>query len=462
MAKVQVAKNFGGATSGGSGSSALQTAEGYLFGTSNVGSSSASSTIEGDSAAQLYSPNAGVMASSWDLPPNLGSLTLKTGNSETTQIPSKTRTAVASGVEMLNIYDKLDSGEALTQADVNAASKLGPDIERAAQLAASGKPAKGARSAITKAQNEIAVRLHSTVGLPPTALGKEGLNAKVPASFAATMQNAGYAVTKNMTVKQALGAAQSVVGGGQPPTSMQGDMTVAQYTQSLASMSKSQITQLQQQLYNNGFYDSEYYGGTDTDKGADTKEYTQGVLDTGTILAFRKAILQTLVDQKQGKNVTLDQTINGGASTNPALGNVPVTGGTSTQSASTVTAPMATDAQTQQPLINAFVAAIGRNPSQQELSAFTSTYENELLQGNKTLAEQGLSPEGAVDYSSGVPFVQGVPTVAAAATNYAEDTDPVAYQGHNIADAFGLLMNLVDRQGTSSLDTLGTRPTTTT
>jgi hypothetical protein len=266
-----------------------------------------------------------------------------------------------------------------------------------------------------------------------------------------------------MTVKEAIANAQAselATGGG--PSTLQGDMTVSQYITSLAGLPKGQLIQLQQQLYNNSFYDSTYYGGTDTAKGADTKAYTQGMLDTGTILAFRKAILQTLVDQKRGKNVTLNQVINGGASTNPALGNAPITAGTSTQTASTGTAPMATDAQTQQPLINAFVAAIGRNPSQQELSAFTSTYENELLQGNKTLAEQGLSPEGAVDYSSGVPFVQGVPTVAAAATNYAEDTDPVAYQGHNIADAFGLLMNLVDRQGTSSLDTLGTRPTTTT
>lgn len=123
---------------------------------------------------------------------------------------------------------------------------------------------------------------------------------------------------------------------------------------------------------------------------------------------------------------------------------------------------MATTAQTQQPLINAFVAALGRNPSQTELDNFTATYQGELEAGNTKLAEHGLSPGGEVDYTTGIPFVQGTPTVSAAATNYAEDQDPTEYQAHNVANAFGLLMNLVDRSGTSSLDTLGTRPTTTT
>lgn len=448
---------------GGSNSAALTQAFAYLHGQANVGTSSASTDIESEGPAQLFSPDAGTMQTAWDLPPNTGSLRLNTGNTLTTPVPGSTRTAISSGIEMLNLYDKLDAGQQLTPADMNAAAKLGGAIERGAQLSAAPKKTKAQQSAITAAQNEIAARLVGTVGLKPEDLGKAGLNTKVPKTFASTMQNAGYAVTANMTVKQALGAAQSselATGGG--PTSAQSSMTVAQYVQSLASMSKAQLTQLQQSLYNGGFYDSTYYGGTDTTKGASTKEYTQGVLDTGTMLAFRKAILQTLADQKQGKNVTLDQVVTGGASTNPALGNLPLTGGTSTSAASTSTVPMATTVQTQQPLINAFVAALGRNPSQSELAAFTSTYQNELEQGSKTLAESGLSPNGIVDYSTGIPFVQGTPTVAAAATNYAETQDSTEYQAHNVADAFGLLMNLVDRQGTSSLDTPGTRPTTTT
>lgn len=466
MAQIQSPISFGGAAGASAAGGSLQTAESYLLGTANVGTSDASTQIENGSPANLFSQNPTIMASSWDLPANVGALRLNTGNSTTAPVSSQTRTKVSDGITMLNLYDKLDSGTPLTNAEVSAATKLGGPVARAAQLVGTSKPKKapkGLSGAVTDAKNELAQRLYSTVGIGPEDLGKAGMNSPVPKGFAATMQNAGYGVTKAMTVKQALTAAQSVAAGSPPPTTAKSNVTVSQYIQGLQSMSKSQLTQLQQSLYTGGFYDDTYYGGTDSTTGASPKEYTQGVLDTGTILAFRQAILQTLVDQQSGKSVTLDGVITGGASTNPALGNVPVTSGTSSDDISkTASVPLATEAQTQAPLINAFVAALGRNPSQAELAAFTNAYQGQLEAGSKTLTEAGENPSGVVDYSSGIPFVQGTPTVSAAATNFAQDQDSTEYQAHNVANAFGLLMNLVDRSGTSSLDTPGTRPTTTT
>jgi hypothetical protein len=264
------------------------------------------------------------------------------------------------------------------------------------------------------------------------------------------MQNAGYGVTSAMSLSQALDAASGKGPQGIPQADAATNLTVGQYLQQMGKMSKAQIYQLQQQLFHGGFYDPTYTDGT--------KSYTQGVLDVGTVEAMRTAMLTTLEQNASGNNVTLEQVINNPSQFAATLNSAGALPGTTKGS----TVPMATDAQTQEPLIAAAAKELGRNPTQAELTAFTAKYNAELQAGSKTLTLAGQNPQGIVDYQSGIPFVQGTPTVTAAADQYFQNTNPTEYQGHNVADAFGMLMNLVDRRGVSALDTPGTRPTGTT
>jgi hypothetical protein len=433
----------------------------------------------------LYSTDATVAASAWQLPQNAGSLRLPSGVGTTTPVNPKTRADLSQAVDMIQILDRLQSNQPLTPAELRAAATMGPVVSRAAEMLGrrkdvpakppkkgpletsvvngtatvapsetKGSPAKtvlpkGTKQAVNEATTEIAHRLEAKTGITAEELTKNGMGAPVPERFASMMQNAGYAVTKTMNVGQALQAANSQGPLATPSPDISAGLTVGQYIQQLAHMPKAQIYQLQQSLFNGGFYDPAYSDGS--------KKYTQGVLDVGTIEAMRTAILQTLQQHAAGKNTSLEQVIGAGQAGN-TIGSLGSTTGTN----STQPIPVATQAQTQQPLINAFVAALGRAPSQAELQAFTSSYTSQLQAGNKNAVESGLSPSGMVDYQTGIPFINGVPTVSAAASQYAENKDPNEYQGHNIADAFGMLMNLVDRQGVSALDTPGTRPTTTT
>lgn len=498
---LQQPASFGASTPGTTGSTAKLTpkqvaamAEQYML---NPSYRPSPTTISEQPLGGLLSSDPTEMATAWDLPQNVGALRLPSGEASSKPADPKALSAVQQGVQMLTLYAKFESGTPLTQAELQAATALGGPVARAAQLLGKGTvipghpaipgkpgklgsgvtdlptslngmsqdqlpgatagipatkdkvtPAKGTAKALVDANKELAQRMESTLGLTPAELSAQGLKGLVPKQVAATMQNAGYGVTAQMTLAQALNVA-SGQGGSTPMPTIAGNQTVGQYIQGLGQLSKSQLYTMQQALYHGGFYDESYYSG---------KDYTQGVLDTGTILAFRKAILSTLESNAKGTPASLEQTIAGGASAFPVIGGAGLPADTT---AATHT-PQANPTQLQGTLENAFQAALGRAPSQSELQAFTNSYQGQLNAGSASLAKAGGTPSGFIDQSTGIPFLPQTPTASQAATSYVQNTDSTAYEGHNVADAFGMLMNLIDRPSTSSLDTVGARPAVST
>lgn len=396
-------------------------------------------TITETPFGSFFSPDPTEMANAWELPANAGTLRLPTGITQTVPTSAQDRSIISQSIDMVDLYGKLSSGKKLTEPEVQAATQLGGDIARAAQMQGS----KGAKAAANAAINEIGTRLNH-VGITPEDLVNFSTS-KVPPKFATMLQNAGYAVTKNMSFTDMLGETSGPKAQQPLPTMSQG-MSVGQYVQGLGNLSKDQITQLQQSMWNSGLYDSGYYSG-------ESKAYTKGVLDTGTILAFRKAMQLSLqsntpLESVIGGNLPLPQTAT------PATQNSGPLPGT----ASTSYVPQTQQSQLQSPLIKAFEAALGRAPSEQELANFTSSYNQEQANASKYMVDQGQSPQTAIDLQTGVPYLPTTPTASAAAEANAMNSNPVEYQAHGIANAFGLLMNLVDRSGTSAFTTPGHSP----
>lgn len=473
-------------------------------------------TVTETPTSDLGSPTPSVMLSAWGLPQNVGALQLPTGTTDPRAATEKDLTSVQRGVAMLSLYGTFASGRKLTPQELKAAQQLGGNVARAAEMVGVGQPAqrqqqpqeigkvtntgvlteeplktvpsgtvltakghkapkakepttptgenpsfqhptaqepakhgKDTQEAIAAAQAELEQRLHTALGVTPTELTT---NAKVPKKLATMMQNAGYGVTQNMTLGKALGVVSGSGPTSTPSSTVTTPVTVAQQIQALMhTTNKTQITSLQNALYQGGFYDEEYTTGK--------KAVTKGQLTTGTVLAYRSAILQTLTQRAHGKQVTLDQVIQAGDSTNAGvLGTIPVstTGKTAIE--------YATPQQMQSTLESAMESYLGRLPTSQELNEFAHYYDQLQQTGNKSLAEEGEDPGGLgyVTYETGVPYMPKVPTPAQAAEQWAQTQNPVAFKAQKVANAYGMLMNLVDRQGESALDTVGTRPTTET
>lgn len=407
-------------------------------------------TTAGDTAFGEYgytSPNSGIAASAWQLPQNAGVLKLPTGITNQVPTSAKTRQSITQMMQMVDLVLKWTNNQKLSPAEIQDASELGGDIARAAQLQGS----KQSSAAIGKATTEIAERLNN-LGINPEALA-DPKTSKVPAPVANMLQNAGYAVTKNMTLEDMLNETTGPK-AQQPLPDMSQQMTVGQYVQALGNLSKAQITQLQASMFNAGLYDPSYYDPTATT----SKAYTQGVMDTATIMAFRNAMQ---VAFKTGQ--PLEQVI-GGNLPMPAANATPTTptpAGSLPGTSSTSDVPQTQSSQLQDPLIKAFQAALGRNPTQQELQQFTSSYNEAQVEASKWATDNGQSPQTNVDLQSGVPYLLTAPTATAAAAADAMNANPVEYNAHGIANAFGMLMNLVDRQGTSAFTTPGHAPDTT-
>lgn len=435
------------------------------------------------------SPNPTEMASAWGLPPNVGALRLPSGVSVTHPATGKARTRLSQGMSMLELYGKLaDPRASISAADLNAAEQIGGPVARAAELVRAEHPSTtprqtGAgisstadsvggteraehvdRPAVKKARAEavaeLGKRLTATLGLSPKDLSD--LTAKAPRNLVSQMQNAGYAVTSRMTLGDAIGAmTKSSKNAEIPSPEGSRNLTVAQYIQSLTdgSLSRTDLEHLQKALYMGGFYDSDYYEGTSA---AGAKNYTRGQLTAGTMLAFRSAILQTLTESAKGKHTSLAQVIGGGIGATGHASTVLGTGATGslTGAKPTTPVPMATPQELQSTLETAMENYLGRLPTQQELSQFTQYYSGLMAQGSKTLLEEGENPGGMgyVTYQTGIPYLPKVPTASQAAEQWTQNANSTEYHARNIADAYGMLMNLVDRQNVSAYTTPGEGP----
>lgn len=311
---------------------------------------------------------------------------------------------------------------------------------------------------------ELLSRIHTTLGLTQKELANIG--GPVSKSLTTMMQNAGYYVRSNMTLAQAIGAMSKGATAQTPGTLATTPRTVGEYVQNLATgkMTGTQIWSLQKALYRGGFFDNEYYGA-----GPVPRSYTSKQLTGGTIYAFRTAVEMTATwnAHHPKRQRTVMDTIQGGAGPyEPTVkgnqyGGVYPTG-TPTGKVPHTTVYVATPQEALKPLESAFATYLGRLPSQKELQQFTAYYTSLMQTANKQMVDRGLNPlgQGYVTYTSHIPFVPHVPSVGAAAEAWAQQQNPTEYQARNVADAYGMLMNLIDRQNVSAYTTPGTRPLT--
>ena len=415
--------------------------------------------------SEFGSQNPQELASAWGLPYNVGELNLQTGQTTTKAADPASLFGVQVGLQMMTLYEKFynylkspKTAGGLSKVQLQAAEKMGGDIGRAAQMLNGSLGKKGNVAAIKEslasANGELLTRLNSKFAgnINPEDLTKQGFAAKVPQGFANIMRNAGYAVTSGMTFAQALGAA----GGGQKPApQLSQGQTVNQLLQSLVNggMSRDQITALQENLFQSGLYDPSYEDGS--------KSYTPGQLDTGTIQALRTAILHTRQLQTQGQNVTLEDVISGGTDLG-TFGGTPEQGGIA--DTPPVFVPQATGAQLQGTLDSQFESAMGRKPTAQDLAGFTQYMDSLQTAGSTAEAKAGqaqLAAEGGTDPTTGISLIPGVASPTQAAQSYIQQNGANETTSHGVANAFGMLMNLIGSPSVNTNGNVGNQPTST-
>lgn len=297
---------------------------------------------------------------------------------------------------------------------------------------------KKTAAALAQANAEIIKKVSGLLGFnwdPADA------NQKIGSSVAAKLQNSGYAVTSSMTAAQMLNVVNSPK--TQPAVTIPQGMTAGQYIQNLAQLSPQQLQGLQQQMFAQGLFDTSYTTGG--------KAYTPGVLDSATILAFRNALhvasdnnvsLQTVIGSNLPMGTSAYGSDFGSSSSLPGSG-------------SATYVPQASSAQTFKPLQAAFENELGRGPTQGEVGKFTQQYDTTQQDAAKWAIDHGQSPQTATDLQTGIPYIDTTPTVTNAASTDAMMSNPVEYQATGIANAFSMLMKLVDRSGVGALDTPG-------
>ena len=226
-------------------------------------------------------------------------------------------------------------------------------------------------------------------------------------------------------IAQAMGVPTSQTGA---PVQKQG----GQLATTISLLPRDQLIQLQNQLWNAGFYDS--------------RSWTPGVIDLATKQAWGAALNQTA-----NLNKLAGTTANGNTYSSSLkyatvwdvltaeANNVTQQGGIDTLNAETASKKYtaATESQMDQPTLTAFEERLGRAPTAAELAGVT----------NQMDAQQQAKAEGMPDNSyivpgeGGVASVPGVTTPTALAAQYAMTQDPTEYEGHSLANAYGLMIN---------------------
>jgi len=211
-------------------------------------------------------------------------------------------------------------------------------------------------------------------------------------------------------------------------------------TQIAFSMTPTQLSQLQTEMYKAGFYDQSVLDGT--------YSFTPGHADQWTTQAIGHMLSYTaaLNKQPQGAGMTWADALNE-AVQNPGG----VDGLIGEQKAAT-SVGQATAAQLASTLQTKFEAQLGRMPTAADLQQFTGDFDAaELAAKGKEAppltASGGVNPDatptGATDLATGIPMLPGMPTAAEAAVPFAQSSNPVEFMGHQLSNAYALFLNSI-------------------
>jgi hypothetical protein len=274
---------------------------------------------------------------------------------------------------------------------------------------------------------------------------------KLPATMRQDLPNgAGEAPSVSLTqVAQHLGISMSG-----PPNNPQ-YATAAQIATQLAhGLSSTDLSTLQQQMYNAGFYDNAIY----TDKSVvetpgHTTQWTTGAI--GNMLSALNQYNQSNPDSP----MTWEQFLQA-SQTNPNMQG-PIGAAKNTLSS----IPLATSTQLTPTLQSVFEKELGHLPSAQDIQSFTQWYQTQqkaakgvttnpdgtlsaspsgtLGAGAAENAAQQAQGSGIVDYTTGIPELPQVPTAAEAAIPYAQSQDPTGYLAHQVSNSYAMALSLI-------------------
>ena len=198
---------------------------------------------------------------------------------------------------------------------------------------------------------------------------------------------------------------------------------------SLTQMTSDQIKQVQGALFASGQYDPKVAN--------DPTLIKEGNLDPYTIKAFGTMLNHVAEANAQGTKQTWDtylatQAAGAGYNAGQTLSDYLNSSGTgSGKQAKTL--PQDSPAQLADPLRKAYEADLGYAPSAQDLTNFTTQY-NQMQSAHAGQASQWLD-------SNGVPVIPGIPGAQAAAGNYAVDNNQNLYWAHGFANAAAMIQN---------------------
>jgi len=232
----------------------------------------------------------------------------------------------------------------------------------------------------------------------------------------------------------------SYVGAKPPPGKPTYQQAGKLATQIAFNMTPTQLSQLQTQLYDGGFYDQSVNDGT--------YSFTPGHVDQWTTQAIGHLLSYTagLNKTPQGAGMTWEDALNE-AVQNPGGVNGLIGEQKTSTSVSQATAP-----QLASTLQNSFEAQLGRLPTAADLQQFTSAYDAAQLaakgkEAPPLTASGGVNPDatptGATDLTTGIPILPGVPTASEASRPFAQSSDPVEFMGHQVANAYALFLNSI-------------------
>lgn len=237
--------------------------------------------------------------------------------------------------------------------------------------------------------------------------------------------------------------------------------TVGKAASQIYGMNASQISALQAQLWEGGFYDVnvEGVGGY---AGPDAKKITPGNLDPYTMKAFGTLLTQTA---QSGQKISWTDALNQASGTNAqgvpsgssgsalTIQDLITQNATGASQASIPKVTVATPDQMMNTLQTYFESKLGRMPTRAELTQFTGQYDQSQLDNSKYIDPTNLP----TDFSdTGVSLVPGVARPMNAAVEFAQ-SNGTEYMGHQIANAGALMLNAIRQPGG-----LGANPNITT